>query len=57
MAGETAQQVKVPAVKSDDLNSIPETLMVEGDDISPTLSSDLHTQAMVCAHPLDAINN
>lgn len=57
MAGEMAQQVKAPAMKSDYLNSIPETLMVEGDDISPTLSSDLHTQAMVCAHPLDTINN
>lgn len=43
MAGETAQQVKAPAVKSDDPDSIPETLMVEGDDISPKMSSDLHT--------------
>jgi hypothetical protein len=51
MAGKTAQQVKVPAVKPEDLSSILETLMVEGDDTSPKRSFDLHMQACACTLP------
>lgn len=43
------QWVKVLAAKSDDLNSIPSTHIVEGEDRHPQLSFDVHS-TLLCSH-------